>query len=206
VLERHDFVDLDTYREVPSNLTEYNVCPTVRETKLLIQKISPSLTTFYNHTKTTGRSHDVVCLSGQPFEVHRIASDLSPGEQMHHEYELAVNIASAPVASKLDLRWQVVAWNKYQGENNWWTSVVAAYDIPTLTLTVDFPKDAGITLDDITLKSRRKPDVAFRETTDRSQLTLDPSTAEVRWRVPNAKINTEYAIFWRKSLAVLRPE
>lgn len=203
VLERTDYVDLDTFREVPDGLKNYNISPTLRETRLRLKKTSPNLVSFFNHSKTTGSEQNVACLSGQTFTVQRIEPNAERGEQIHDEFELAINLAPVATGSEVDLRWQTVGWNKYQGENNWWTSTVAGYEIGSLTLIVDFPKDAGVNPNFIVLKYRRKPNVAWISMPDleKSNLTFEELSGKVIWNISKVEVGTEYAMFWTKALS-----
>lgn len=207
VVERSDFVDLDMFRAVPSGLQNYNVSPTLRNSRLRIKKLSPDFTAFFNHSKTTGSTKDLVCLSGQSFDVRQVESEKVLGVQYLREYELEIDVAHYETGETFDLRWQTVDWNKFQGEDDRWTSVVAGYNIERLVLIVDFPKSAGISMDDIVVKYRQKLSTSFTTLKIEEQvIEIDAPTGEVTWRIGKAAMGTEYALFWHKSLANARLE
>lgn len=203
ILSRRDFIDLDTYRDVPERYRTHNVSPTIRETEIELVKKNQNLDYFYNQSKTSGSTHDLVCLSGHIFKVYPVSTPRILGGRTHNDFEMSIDLNNLKTGASTNLHWQTVSWNKFQGEDNWWASVIATYDIEKMDFTIDFPTSAGIGIANIRFKKRVISTGSF-ETLDTAvqNVQINPQTGEMNWKMTSVEGGYEYAVFWDKKLTV----
>jgi len=207
--ERSDEIDLRQIRPVPEHEHDSEKrSRSVRITRVKFVRMSPGMLFFYNHSKTSGLCNEVRLLSDQPSTFRCVDNVVGKNELKLTAYELAVDVTSMPLRIARECAWEMVSWNKFQGQeiDHWWVSVLNEAECRgQIVLRVCFPHEAGVGISDVIPKQRTSAragtngSVSWRAFGGKGRLVeVAPSTVE--WTISAPVTGEEYGLFWTKDV------
>lgn len=213
ILERLDFIDLDANVAVPPyvldrhqdpNTPTPKISPTVRFTRLKVEKRRPCEYFFY-HAKSSSRTPpDIVCISDLDSSFQKVDWTPSRADQFLDMFQLRIDIREKATKTPFEIEWNRVGWNKFIGQDNWWTSAFVSSAIDRLELKVDFPEESGIDLSHIYLMVRGKNAQPVKLKMDDATTSFDAKRGVFTWTVTPAAQDTEYRVHWTKDITLPR--